>query len=49
MNYKKIAKVILKNYAKVKNGTTTTATTNGKQYRYSKSDKRRVKQGSNIN
>ena len=47
MNYKKIAKVILKNYTKVKNGTA--ATTNGKQYRYSKSDKRRVKQGSNIN
>lgn len=42
MNYKKIAEVILKNYAKVKNETTTT-TTNGKQYRYSKSDKRRVK------
>lgn len=37
MNYKKIAKVILKNYAKVKNGTTTTRT------RYSKSDKGRAK------
>ena len=41
MNYKKIAKVILKNYTKVKNGTA--ATTNGKKYRYSKSDKRGVK------
>ena len=39
MNYKKIAKTILKNYTKVKNGTT--ATTNGKQYRYSNSNKRR--------
>ena len=41
MNYKKIAKTILKNYTKVKNGTTT-ATTNGKQYRYSKSNKGRI-------
>ena len=38
MNYKKIAKVILKNYVKVKNGATTTAGT-----RCSKSNKRRVK------
>ena len=44
MNYKKIAKVILKNYAKVKNGTTTTAGT-----RCSKSNKRIIKQDSNIN
>ena len=44
MNYKKIAKTILKNYTKVKNGTTTATGT-----RCSKSNKRRIKQGSNIN
>ena len=38
MNYKKIAKTILKNYAKVKNGTTATTGT-----RCSKSNKRRIK------
>lgn len=37
MNYKKIAKTILKNYTKVKNGTTATRT------RYSKSNKGRIK------
>lgn len=38
MNYKKIAKTILKNYTKVKNGTTATTRT-----RYSKSNKGRIK------